>query len=548
MDMEISDSCDESINRGRRKTSRLRILSSSSDEDFVNLNSEVSECSTGEEDLVTASENDDHDEEWQEVKERTSVLNEYSEEEKFLHESTDCNDPFTLYKLFFTDYILEKIVKETNDYAAQCINNYSSSSRMHQQAWQSVTREEMITFISILLIMGVVPLPEIRLYWSKKEMYANARIKNAMKRDRFLSILKFLRFSDNNTARNEDRLHKIRNIVEAFVDTFRSSIRPGKNIVIDESMVPWRGRLCFRQYIPGKRHKYGVKLYKLCLPEGYTYNIEIYAGKNQTTIKKSHCHDVVMRLLNGLLFEGRVLFIDNYYTTVPLAEELLENSTFICGTVKINKKFLPPQAKQKQKRGGIMSFENRSGVKFLKWTDKRPVCMLTTSKNHQCKFVQGKNGKVKPDAVFDYNIAKKGVDLSDQLPTYYSCLRKTIKWYRKVIIQLICGTSLVNAWYIHKRWGTKNMNMLQFREVIIDHLLANEEIYYHIPSHKHVLQSYEGPARVTRKRCKECYKNLCKTKGRDYATDKTTRVKTYCGHCKGQPALCLKCFNKLHKK
>ena len=106
--------------------------------------------------------------------------------------------------------------------------------------------------------------------------------------------------------------------------------------------------------------------------------------------------------------------------------KLLQNNTFICGTVKMNKKFLPPQAKQKQKRGELMHFENRSGVKFLKWTDKRPVCMLTTSKNHRCKFVAGTNGKVKPDAVFDYNIAKKGVDLSDQLSGYYSCLRKTI--------------------------------------------------------------------------------------------------------------------------
>ncbi|KAL6421381.1 hypothetical protein ACFW04_011926 [Cataglyphis niger] len=343
--MEISDS-DESINRSRRKASRLRILSSSSDEDFVNVNSEVNECSTEEEDLVSKSENEDSDEEWQEVKERTS---------------------------------------------------------------------------------------------------------------------------------------------------------------------------------------YGVKLYKLCLPEGYTYNIEIYAGKNETIIEKSHSHDVVMRLLYGLLFEGRILFIDNYYTSVPLGEELLEKNTFMYGTVKINKKFLSSQAKKNQKRGEMMSFENRSGVKFLKWTDKRPVCMLTTSKNHRCKFVQGTNGKVKPDAVFDYNIAKKGVDLSDQLSGYYSCLRKTIKWYRKVIIQLICGTSLVNAWYIHKRWGTKNMNMLQFREVIIDHLLAKEQIYCHIPSNKHVLQSHEESARESRKRCKECYKNLSKKKGRDYALTKLQELRRIVG-------------------
>ncbi|XP_043262435.1 uncharacterized protein LOC122403145 [Colletes gigas] len=240
-----------------------------------------------------------------------------------------------------------------------------------------------------------------------------------------------------------------------------------------------------------------------------------------------------MRLLSGLLFRGRILYTDSYYTSVPLAEELLQKNTFICGTVTVNKKFLSPQAKQKQKRGGIISFENRSGVKFKKWTDKRPVCMLTTSKNHRCKLVQGRNGKVKPDDVFDYNIAKKGVDLSDQISGYYSCLRKTIKWYRKVLIQLICGTSIVNAW-----------------ENIINHLLYNGEMANEnkIPSYKHALQSYEGSARESRKRCKECYKKIYKKKGRDYAIKKTTRVKTFCRQCKGQPTLCLKCFNKLHNK
>lgn len=34
--------------------------------------------------------------------------------------------------------------------------------------------------------------------------------------------------------------------------------------------------------------------------------------------------------MNGLLFEGSIVFIDNYYTSVPLGEELLENNTFMC--------------------------------------------------------------------------------------------------------------------------------------------------------------------------------------------------------------------------
>lgn len=41
---------------------------------------------------------------------------------------------------------------------------------------------------------------------------------------------------------------------------------PGKELSLDESMVLWRGRLLFRQYIKNKRHKYGIKLYVLAEP------------------------------------------------------------------------------------------------------------------------------------------------------------------------------------------------------------------------------------------------------------------------------------------
>lgn len=106
---------------------------------------------------------------------------------------------------------------------------------------------------------------------------------------------------------------------------------------------------------------------------------------------------------------------------------------------------------RQQKRGDIISLENQRGVKFLKWTDKRSLCMLTTSRSHNCAIIRGKNDKLKPDTDLSYNSAKKGVDISDQMCSYYKCLRKTVKWYRKVVMELICGISLVNAWNIHKK-------------------------------------------------------------------------------------------------
>jgi hypothetical protein len=66
-----------------------------------------------------------------------------------------------------------------------------------------------------------------------------------------------------------------------------------------------------------------------------------------------------MKLMNGLLYEGRVLYTDNFYTSVPLAEELLTNSTYICGTVKQARKYLPGEAKTI--KNGVIVFVPKIG-------------------------------------------------------------------------------------------------------------------------------------------------------------------------------------------
>uniref|UniRef100_A0A1B0B541 PiggyBac transposable element-derived protein domain-containing protein n=1 Tax=Glossina palpalis gambiensis TaxID=67801 RepID=A0A1B0B541_9MUSC len=176
-----------------------------------------------------------------------------------------------------------------------------------------------------------------------------------------------------------------------------------------------------------------VKLYGRKIQCIHTCNGKICTGKTVNSTTKGHAHNVVMRFMNGSLFEGRTLYTNSYYTCVSLAGELLDKSTNLCGTVKVNRKFLLVVAKLKQKRGT--------------------------------------SGKLKPDAIFDYYNAKKGVDISDQIAPYYNSLPKSIKWYRKIIIELICAASIANAWYILLKWSTKHFDVLQFRENSLDRLL-----------------------------------------------------------------------------
>lgn len=51
----------------------------------------------------------------------------------------------------------------------------------------------------------------------------------------------------------------------------------------------------------------------------------------------------------------------------------------------------------------------------------------------------------KPKSVLDYNICKKVVNLSDQMSSYYSTLKKIRNWYKKAALEIIAGTSIVKA-------------------------------------------------------------------------------------------------------
>ena len=97
----------------------------------------------------------------------------------------------------------------------------------------------------------------------------------------------------------------------------------------------------FRQYIPGKRHKYGVKLYLLCESSGYVINAPVYCGKLDAIAGFGHSEAVVLKLMEHYMDVGDELFVDNFYTSVPLAKALLKRKTLLCGTLRRNRKHVP---------------------------------------------------------------------------------------------------------------------------------------------------------------------------------------------------------------
>ena len=60
---------------------------------------------------------------------------------------------------------------------------------------------------------------------------------------------------------------------------FKSVYTPDKHIAIDEELLLWKERLGFKQYIPNKRARFGIKMFSVCEVSGYLWNSFVYVGK-----------------------------------------------------------------------------------------------------------------------------------------------------------------------------------------------------------------------------------------------------------------------------
>ncbi|KAI4476608.1 hypothetical protein M0802_014850 [Mischocyttarus mexicanus] len=131
-----------------------------------------------------------------------------------------------------------------------------------------------------------------------------------------------------------------------------------------------------------------------------------------------------------------------------LAFKFLNSKTHVVGTVRCNEKNMPSFVMSYPlKRGEMVAREDPNGIVVLKWKDVRNVRILSTkhppimtpSSN---STYRGRPTKMKPLAIREYNIGKSGIDRSDQMVSYATNLRKSIKWYRKLAIYLLLRTTI----------------------------------------------------------------------------------------------------------
>jgi hypothetical protein len=335
------------------------------------------------------------------------------------------------------------------------------------------------------MAQGLVRLPEIRDYWSREDIFQNEFFRVNFSRDRFEEILRNLHLVDN-TQRPENRpLFKIEPMLEIVNKAFVRHWKPSERVTVDEAMVAFTGRIGFLQYCRDKPTKWGFKMWKLCDATSYLYQFHIYTGA--ANVRKSHNglgYDVVRNLLSFLpQNQSHHLFIDNFYTSLQLVEDLLEDNIFVTGTTKPGRKGFPRQVSgaELENQGDLAWRMKQPGILAMRWLDTKAVHLLSSAhgprtarrSRRQKGEPNGRRERDCPDAIADYTAGMGAVDRHDQHMSYYSIDRRRYKWWQ-ILFFYILDCSVVNAWIIHREYqqgrGISDPGQKQFRLRLISAL------------------------------------------------------------------------------
>ncbi|XP_028260881.1 piggyBac transposable element-derived protein 4-like [Parambassis ranga] len=245
------------------------------------------------------------------------------------------HDIVSTFYLFITPAIEKIILEMTN----------LEGFRKNGDSWKKMDETDLRAYLGLLILAGV--------YRSRGEAAASLWdaesgrpiFRATMPLKLFHTYSRLLRFDNRESRparRVTDKLAAIREVWDKWVERLPYLYNPGPDVTVDEQLVPFRGRCPFRQYMPSKPAKYGIKSWVACdAKSSYAWKMQVYTGKlTSGGPEKNQGMRVVLDVTEGL--RGHNVTCDNFFTSYELGQQLLKRKITMVGTVRKNKPELPP--------------------------------------------------------------------------------------------------------------------------------------------------------------------------------------------------------------
>lgn len=450
-----------------------------------------------------------------------------------------------IFNLFFDDTIFEIIMNSTNIFIDKIREKFT---RERDARYTDIL--ELKAFVGLLFLIGALRCSKKNLsdLWNNSTGNGLESCYLSMSEKRFRFLLRCLRFdnvNDRDERRETDKLAPFREVMTIFINNCQKYYTPGEFLTVDEQLVGFRGRCCFRQYIPSKPAKYGLKVFALVDSKtAYTINMEPHVGTqpNGPYQVGNSAEEVVLRLVKPVQGSNRNITGDNWFTSLSLVNKLKEKKLTYVGTIRKNRKEIPIEllpSKQRKLHSSIFGYQKDCTI--VSYCTKPSAAVLLLSSMHLDDTIDTSTGEQqKPAIVTFYNATKVGVDLVDQLCERNNTARSTRRW-PMVLFYDILNIAAINSLCVysyHSAATGKHVRRVDFLKTLSWELIKPQIVHrstietlpreirrrarllVHTPEPE--LQEPPGPSsrgrcyacgrkrdRTTRKWCVKCCKWMC---------------------------------------
>lgn len=365
-------------------------------------------------------------------------------------------EPLETWGLMIDDDILNIIIHFTNLKLQKAKNLQKNPNTTEMR---NVDLIEMKAFIGLLFYSAIFKSnhEDTRAMWATDGTGRDI-FRCVLSRNRFEIILSHLRFDDR-TDRDqriqENPAAAISEVFERFLINCRDSYSIGAYATIDEMLVGFRGRCKFRMFMPKKPCKYGIKIQALVDSQTHYFsNGYIYVGKDSdgNTLddaerQYSKPTQSVIRLTKEILYSNRNITTDNWYSSIEIADLLLQRGLTFVGTMRHNKQEIPPEFKPQRRRAVGSSVYGFTAKKtIVSHVPKKGKSVILLSTMHNTTETDKETGK--PEINIFYNHTKGGVDCLDEKCAIYCSSRRTRRWPMAIFFRIL-DISAVNAYVLH---------------------------------------------------------------------------------------------------
>ena len=353
------------------------------------------------------------------------------------------DSPISAFQLFMRQEIIGEVQRWTN----------KEGQIVYAEQWKNVSREELLCYLGLLILAGVYKSRNEAIIELWNQERGRPVFTKSMARGRFQQISRVIRF-DNAANRRQrhlsDKLAPIRTVFDMWEGTLADAFVPFENVTVDEQLLTYRGRCPFKQYIPSKPGKYGIKIWMMSDSKtSYVIRSQVYTGRRPQEARETNQGErVVLELCKGLKGSGRNVTCDNFFTSLNLIQKLKKDTITLLGTVRKNRVELPPELVNVKGRQALSSlFAFHKDATIVSYCPKKGKVVTLMSSMHSQGEIDVTSPKKKPAMILEYNATKGGVDTSDQMLRLYSTKRMTRRWPVAIFNNML-DVSALNAYII----------------------------------------------------------------------------------------------------